>query len=237
MRTRYMKTETIFMLTLLVFFVGWLGVWLLWMTVISPPYDAPLKEQVLADGTDIIYQDKRYIEFGQFLSSHDEEANARREELMLISWSYALPMRMYNLFYAPCEEDPPFIILIPEELGFLYMREDFAWEEQPFSVKETEIELPFSHMITDKKVPHSLSNVYPEEHKIQLSCVAYPELMTHTTVLYDNGDYYLTFEGKWSEAYQISDEFWDLLIEHDVITPAHDRPRNADAPSVPDNAS
>ena len=156
-------------------------------------------------------------------------------EHVLIGWDDAGAMR----YYAAEETSPDYMLCYLGDMGWsaLYIKQTIAYKQEPFILEGTTERFLLSDVITGAAFHiDPIFHRYKDEQTFSVRCESLALLSIQVTVFYYEDNYYARLETE-DTAYSISDEFWELLIEHDVITPAYDRPRNADAPSVPDNAS
>lgn len=168
-----------------------------------------------SEGNGIEYQGEKYYQLKEniFGTYNIKEKEIRDADLILLSWSYNFPFTGVITFFSYSTESPNFIVE-PDVEDTVWFKESFDYQKEIFVVENTEIEVIFSSVFTDKKIKTTPGLYDPQS--FYWHAKSYNSLRTKVEVFKLGDNYYMNIPNM-SESYQISEPFLDSLIAHGVI--------------------
>ena len=198
-----------------------------YFVLILPPYDKDKYKAIVFEDEGMVYQGEVYTSYPLF---YEVPYVYYADELTLLSWHYRVrALRATSAMFSYTEDHPNYIIY--DEC--IFIADSFDYTKEVFRVDEGNISVVLSDVTTgDCFSVDTMFRTFEDQQKFTFLCEKHPFLKTTVFVFYYENDYFLHFSNV-DVAYRVSDEFWDLLIAHGLIDPAHVRPRNAAAPPTP----
>ena len=164
----------------------------------------------------IVYNDINYynIERNIFKTSNyvypsDDESR------IVVGWHYNLPFSAVRIYYSYTSDNPDYIIGYNE----VYMKEGYDYKSDIFVIENTDIGIVFSDAFNGKKEKIDKFNKYIKV-SFNWHSQRHTELMTKLDIILFDDVYYVNIQNDNFEnlVYEISDEFFDLLVENGFIS-------------------
>ena len=165
--------------------------------------------EVTEDGC-IIYQGKKYYPTPTYLFdiTHDVEKDVE------LGWYVNVPFSGGAYYFSNTYEDPIYIYCNVGAFD-VWIREDFDYTSDIFTIADTDIEILFSKAFTDNKVEILSLDVPEVEASFRWHSKTVPALQIRANIVEYNDTWYMQTLSL--EYWEISSEFLNLLIENKII--------------------
>ena len=160
--------------------------------------------------TSLIYKNEKYYGVEHDIFCVDNS----KIDPIIISWNFNLPFTMTMVHYSYKSERPDYIF--SNIANQIYINEDYDYNSDIFVVENTNFEIKFSDAFIES---NSIAYNVFESAVVQFDFYSktHPELYSPTSILLNNGKYYIAFNVCDEYAYEISSDFLEMLIENQVI--------------------
>ena len=162
-------------------------------------------------GYHVEYDGTRYDVDTSGLFMVRENLNEIPEEDVLVSW-YCFPffISYLDLYYSYTADDPIFIYM--SRINKVYLREDYDYLTDTFSIEGTDHQFVFSDMLTPSSAfSYSVANSYPYEIYITLYSATCPRLQVSMRIFCLSGTWFAGGVQSNKALFEVSDEFLELL--------------------------
>ena len=155
-----------------------------------------------------VYQNKKY--YANYIF------NVTRSDSIYDEDDIKIAGDVFSDFYSYTADDPIYIYSISKGL-IVYLREDYDYRSDHFIIEGTDSSFLFSEAIANQpSVQYDGFKTYPIKTSVYIHSETYPKIRAHILVFLEDGKWYALFEG--FDAYLLSDEFVDMLIENEIIS-------------------
>lgn len=178
--------------------------------------DKDKKDIILQKKEGVIeFQGEEYykLENNIFGTYSDSDRETRYKNFSLISWSYNFPFTGVIVFYSYSSVNPNFIVE-PYVENTVWFKKTFDYQTEIFVVENTEIEVVFSSAFENGNI--NIGTLKYDAQSFYWHAKSYPSLRTKVDVFSIDGIYYMKIPDM-DDAYQISDDFLNLLIDNAII--------------------
>ncbi len=163
------------------------------------------------------YQNARYYSFddiNDILMSVYFDSQEKKDDFINLGWHYNFPFTTYKEYYSYTAENPDYIFTTGPDRS-IYFKEYFDYTKECFVVENIEIE--FSEAFTGETI--NVENKHIKSQSFRWYSKKYSGLYTVANVFFlENKAYLLIYGMDDDNAFQLSDDFLELLIDNGIIS-------------------
>ncbi len=158
--------------------------------------------------TAYVYQNNKY--YANYMFDVTRVEGIRDEEDVEIGCD------AFSTFYSYTEDHPIYMYCSSKGLIVLF-REDYDYRSDHFIIEGTDSIFLFSEAIANQpSVQYDGFKTYPTKTSVRIYSETYPKIRANILIFLEDGKWYALFDG--IDAYLLSDEFVDMLIENEIIS-------------------